>query len=125
MYHNEITLLNNRSSSSNFMLISPFSMILDIHVQLQSSMQSCPFVPQIKNDVVQVMCNFNILIFLPIPSVYLPVVMKNDELAEVIMALDNPQEIKDVGRSIPDIDAELWNHKSFEVVEAGNMAKVL
>nr|XP_022314281.1 riboflavin biosynthesis protein PYRR, chloroplastic-like [Crassostrea virginica] len=50
-------------------------------------------------------------------------VMKNDELAEVIMALDNPQEIKDVGRSIPDIDAELWNHKSFEVVEAGNMAK--
>lgn len=99
-------------------------MILDIHVQLQSSMQSCPFVPQIKYDV-QVMCNFNILIFLPIPSVYLPVVMKNDELAEVIMALDNPQEIKDVGRSIPDIDAELWNHKSFEVVEAGNMAKVL
>ena len=71
------------------------------------------------------MCNFNILIFLPIPSVYLSVVMKNDELAEVIMALDNPQEIKDVGRSIPDIDAELWNHKSFEVVEAGNMAKVL
>lgn len=122
MYH--CYIVNNRSSSSNFMLISPFSMILDIHVQLQSSMQSCPFVPQIKYDV-QVMCNFNILIFLPIPSVYLPVVMKNDELAEVIMALDNPQEIKDVGRSIPDIDAELWNHKSFEVVEAGNMAKVL
>lgn len=71
------------------------------------------------------MCNFNILIFLPVSSVYLPVVMKNDELAEVIMALDNPQEIKDVGRSIPDIDAELWNVMSLEVVEAGNMAKVL
>ena len=71
------------------------------------------------------MCNFNILIFLPVSSVYLPVVMKNDELASVIMALDNPQEIKDVGRSIPDIDAELWNVMSLEVVDAGNMAKVL
>ena len=51
--------------------------------------------------------------------------MKDDERAEVIMALDNPQEMKAAGSTMDDIDEDLWNDKSPEVVEAGNMAKVL
>lgn len=51
--------------------------------------------------------------------------MKDDERAEVIMALDNPQEMKAAGSTMDDIDEDLWNDKSQEVVEAGNMAKVV
>lgn len=51
--------------------------------------------------------------------------MKDDERAEVIMALDNPQEMKAAGSTMDDIDEDLWNDKSQEVVEAGNMAKVM
>lgn len=51
--------------------------------------------------------------------------MEDDEKAEIIMALDNPQEMKELGKQMKDIDSAVWNDRCQEVVEVGNMAKVL
>lgn len=56
---------------------------------------------------------------------YFTVLMEDDEKAEIIMALDNPQEMKELGKQMKDIDSAVWNDRCQEVVEVGNMAKVI
>ena len=51
--------------------------------------------------------------------------MEDDEKAEIIMALDNPQEMKELGKQMKDIDSAVWKDRCQEVVEVGNMAKVI
>lgn len=45
--------------------------------------------------------------------------------AEIIMALHEPQEIKQQGRCVQNFNQELWYGVRQEIVETGNMAKVL
>lgn len=45
--------------------------------------------------------------------------------AEIILALDEPQEIKQQGRCVQNFNQELWYGVRQEIVETGNMAKVL
>lgn len=45
--------------------------------------------------------------------------------AEIIMALNEPQEIKQQGRCVQNFNQELWYGVRQEIVETGNMAKVL
>nr|XP_022314283.1 uncharacterized protein LOC111118883 isoform X2 [Crassostrea virginica] len=45
------------------------------------------------------------------------VLMEDDEKAEIIMALDNPQEMKELGKQMKDIDSAVWNDRCQEVVE--------
>lgn len=56
---------------------------------------------------------------------YLTVLMGDKMRAEIILALDEPQEIKQQGRCVQNFNQELWYGVRQEIVETGNMAKVL
>lgn len=51
--------------------------------------------------------------------------MGDDDIAAKIMNLDEPKEIKQHGRKVKNFDNELWEKHCQEIVEKGNMAKVL
>lgn len=51
--------------------------------------------------------------------------MGDEMSAETIMALDEPQQMKKQGRFVKNFNQELWNDVRQEIVETGNMAKVL
>lgn len=51
------------------------------------------------------------------------VLMGDQEIAEIIMALDEPQEIKQTGKKIQNFDAERWEEACQAIVERGNMEK--
>lgn len=51
--------------------------------------------------------------------------MGDDDIAAKIMILDEPKEIKQHGRKVKNFDNELWEKNCQEIVEKGNMAKVL
>lgn len=58
--------------------------------------------------------------------IYFDAVLMGDEMsAETIMALDEPQQMKKQGRFVKNFNQELWNDVRQEIVETGNMAKVL
>ena len=58
--------------------------------------------------------------------IYFDAVLMGDEMsAETIMALDEPQKMKKQGRFVKNFNQELWNDVRQEIVETGNMAKVL
>lgn len=50
--------------------------------------------------------------------------MDDEESAEIILALNEPEEIKRIGRHIKNFNQELWGKHCLNVVENGNMAKV-
>lgn len=54
----------------------------------------------------------------------LTVLMDDKESAEIILALQEPAEIKKVGRFVQNFNQELWESCCLDVVEKGNMAKV-
>lgn len=56
--------------------------------------------------------------------VLLTVFMDDKESAEIILALDEPDEIKKIGRHVQNFNQELWENRCLDVVEKGNMAKV-
>lgn len=50
--------------------------------------------------------------------------MDDEESAKLILALNEPEEIKRIGRHIKNFNQELWEIYCLDVVEKGNMAKV-
>lgn len=56
--------------------------------------------------------------------VLLTVLMDDKESAGIILALNEPEEIKRIGRHIKNFNKELWENYCLGVVEKGNMAKV-
>lgn len=56
--------------------------------------------------------------------VLLTVLMDDKESAGIILALNEPEEIKRIGRHIKNFNQELWGKHCLNVVENGNMAKV-
>lgn len=51
--------------------------------------------------------------------------MNDTELAEVIMALNDPREIRESGKEVKDFSQQLWDDCCEAIVEAGNIEKVL
>lgn len=51
------------------------------------------------------------------------VLMGDKESADIIKALDEPSEIKKIGRHVKNFNQELWEISCQDVVEKGNMAK--
>lgn len=51
------------------------------------------------------------------------VLMDDMERAEIIMALDEPREMKQQGRYVENFDKKIWDKCCQDVVEKGNMAK--
>lgn len=51
--------------------------------------------------------------------------MGDQESAEIIMALDVAQEIKNIGKHVQNFNAERWEEACQAIVERGNMEKVL
>lgn len=51
------------------------------------------------------------------------VLMDDEESAKLILALNEPEEIKRIGRHIKNFNQELWEIYCLDVVEKGNMAK--
>ncbi|XP_061182107.1 uncharacterized protein LOC133190468 [Saccostrea echinata] len=49
--------------------------------------------------------------------------MKDKDSAEIIMALDQPREMKEQGRYVKNFNQELWDKNCRNIVEKGNMAK--
>lgn len=56
--------------------------------------------------------------------VLLTVLMDDKESAGIILALNEPEEIKKIGRHIKNFNKDLWENYCLDVVENGNMAKV-
>lgn len=56
--------------------------------------------------------------------VLLTVLMDDKESAGIILALNEPEEIKRIGRHIKNFNKDLWGKHCLDVVENGNMAKV-
>lgn len=50
--------------------------------------------------------------------------MGDQESAEIIMALDVAQEIKNIGKHVQNFNAERWEEACQAIVERGNMEKV-
>lgn len=50
--------------------------------------------------------------------------MGDQESAEIIMALDVAQEIKNIGKHVQNFNAERWEDACQAIVERGNMEKV-
>lgn len=50
--------------------------------------------------------------------------MGDQEKAEIIMALDVPHEIKNIGKHVQNFNAERWEEACQAIVERGNMEKV-
>lgn len=50
--------------------------------------------------------------------------MGDQESAEIIMALDVAQEIKNIGKHVQYFNAERWEEACQAIVERGNMEKV-
>lgn len=50
--------------------------------------------------------------------------MGDQESAEIIMALDVAQEIKNIGKYVQNFNAERWEEACQAIVERGNMEKV-
>lgn len=55
---------------------------------------------------------------------YFTVLMGDHEKADIIMALDEPQEIKRTGKHVQNFNAERWEEACQAIVERGNMEKV-
>lgn len=51
--------------------------------------------------------------------------MGDEDSAEIIMALNNPKEIKRQGRHVKNFNQDTWESCCQAIVERGNMAKVL
>ncbi|XP_062581098.1 uncharacterized protein LOC134242910 [Saccostrea cucullata] len=51
------------------------------------------------------------------------VLMKDHESAQIILALDEPREMKQRGRYVENFNQELWDKNCRNIVEKGNMAK--
>lgn len=51
--------------------------------------------------------------------------MGDEMSAETIMAFDEPQKMKKQGRFVKNFNQKLWDDIRQEIVETGNMAKVL
>lgn len=51
--------------------------------------------------------------------------MGDEESAEVIMRLNNPNEIKKQGRRVKNFNQDIWESCCQDIVERGNMEKVL
>lgn len=52
-------------------------------------------------------------------------IMNDTELAEVIMALNDPREIRESGKEVKKFSQQLWDDCCEAIVEAGNIEKVL
>lgn len=50
--------------------------------------------------------------------------MDDKESADMILELNEPDEIKKIGRHVQNFNQELWENCCLDVVEKGNMAKV-
>lgn len=50
--------------------------------------------------------------------------MDDMERAEIIMALDDPREMKQQGRYVENFDRKMWDKCCQDVVEKGNVGKV-
>lgn len=50
--------------------------------------------------------------------------MDDKERADIIMALDEPREMKQQGRYVKNFDQKVWDKCCQDVVERGNMEKV-
>lgn len=50
--------------------------------------------------------------------------MGDQEKADIIMALDVPHEIKQIGKQVQNFNAERWEDACKAIVERGNMEKV-
>ena len=57
------------------------------------------------------------------PSVY-TVLMEDHEIADYILTLDDPREMKQQGRYVRNFDQKLWDENCQAIVETGNIAKV-
>ena len=57
------------------------------------------------------------------PSVY-TVLMEDYEVADYILTLDDPSEMKQQGRYVRNFDQKLWDENCQAIVEEGNIAKV-
>lgn len=51
--------------------------------------------------------------------------MSDMETAGIIMALDEPNEMKHYGRHVKNFNQTLWDQHCMDIVERGNIAKVL
>lgn len=51
--------------------------------------------------------------------------MNDTEIAEVIMALNDPREIRQSGKEVKNFSQQLWDDCCEDIVETGNIAKVL
>lgn len=51
--------------------------------------------------------------------------MDDMETADIIMALDEPNEMKQYGRYVKNFNQTVWDQHCMRVVEKGNIAKVL
>ena len=56
-------------------------------------------------------------------SVY-TVLMEDYEIADYILTLDDPREMKQQGRYVRDFDQKLWDENCQAIVAEGNIAKV-
>ena len=56
-------------------------------------------------------------------SVY-TVLMEDYEIADYILTLDDPSEMKQQGRYVRNFDQKLWDENCQAIVEEGNIAKV-
>lgn len=54
----------------------------------------------------------------------LTVLMDDKESAKIILRLNEPSEMKKIGRRVQNFNQELWESCCLDVVEKGNMAKV-
>lgn len=50
--------------------------------------------------------------------------MDDMERAEIIMALDDPREMKQQGRYVENFDKKIWDKYCQDVVQKGNIGKV-
>lgn len=57
-------------------------------------------------------------------KIYFAVLMDDMERAEIIMALDDPREMKKQGRYVENFDKKKWDKRCQDVVEKGNIGKV-
>ena len=53
------------------------------------------------------------------------VLFGDDQTAKHIMDTDNPKEQKALGRQVKSFDAKVWNEQCRDIVEKGNVAKVI
>lgn len=51
--------------------------------------------------------------------------MNDMDIAKIIMALYKPNEMKHFGRYVKNFSQTLWDQHCMEIVEKGNIAKVL